>query len=133
AGVPAAELAGRRFCADLDLDAAPGNDDTSGERLTWAGLRPETHIPAQVQESPVVTAASLLPVGGQELDRERARLLLAALAPGVSVSDARVFTLPGTPASKARHRMSKDGRAYKTDKDAAAEQETAWRLRQQFR
>ncbi|MFD5788658.1 RusA family crossover junction endodeoxyribonuclease [Streptomyces sp. NPDC127037] len=132
AGVPAAELTGRRFVADLDL-AAPPEDDDVAERLRWPGLRPASTVPAQGDVVPAVTAASLLPSGGPEMDPERARRLLAALAPGVGVADAAVFTMPGVPASKARHRTGKDGRTYKTDADADAERATGWRLRQQFR
>ncbi|MFE4796160.1 RusA family crossover junction endodeoxyribonuclease [Streptomyces sp. NPDC056708] len=47
AGVPAAALAGRVFLAELDLDAVPENDDTSGERLEWPGLRLAPEIPEQ--------------------------------------------------------------------------------------
>ncbi|MFD4315068.1 RusA family crossover junction endodeoxyribonuclease [Streptomyces sp. NPDC058548] len=133
AGAPAADLVGRAFLADLDLDTVPPNDDTAGERLEWPQLRLLSKIPEQscgVLDT-VVTAASLLPAGGPEWDPERARLLVRALAPGVK--EATFLVLPGVPASKTRPRFSKEGRTYKTAEDTAAEQKTAWRLRQAFR
>ncbi|MFD6935300.1 RusA family crossover junction endodeoxyribonuclease [Streptomyces goshikiensis] len=72
-----------------------------------------------------------LPVGGQDRDRERARLLAEVLAPGAT--DVKVIVLGGPPASKTRPRFTKDGRPYKTDTDTAAEERSAWQLRAQFR
>ncbi|MFD3608974.1 RusA family crossover junction endodeoxyribonuclease [Streptomyces atroolivaceus] len=77
------------------------------------------------------TAASLLPAGGRELDRERARRLAAVLAPGVV--EYKVLVIDGVPHSKERPRFNKDGRAYKSPTDEAAEQRTAWKLRPAFR
>ncbi|MGW6391124.1 RusA family crossover junction endodeoxyribonuclease [Streptomyces sp. NPDC055103] len=76
------------------------------------------------------TAASLLPSGGRDLDRERARRLAAVLAPGVR--DFKVLVLDGPPPAKARPRFA-EGRTYKTEADTAAEQRTAWKLRPVFR
>jgi Holliday junction resolvase RusA-like endonuclease len=138
AGVPAAELAGWVFLAELDLDAIPENDDTAGERLEWPGLRVAPPVPGGWVEGPAgghqpekIRAASLLPAGGPEFDGERARLLASALAPGVTEYTSLVFE--GDPASKARPRFTKEGRVYKTDEDTAAEAATAWHLRRAFR
>jgi Holliday junction resolvase RusA-like endonuclease len=76
---------------------------------------------------------SLLPVGGHDQDRTRARLLAQALAPGVSPEGAVVLTIAGEPASKTRPRFSKDGRTYKTAEDEQAEARTGWQLRRAFR
>lgn len=46
AGCAPEELAGRMFFADLDLYNPPGNDDTSGERLDFPGLRECPPLPA---------------------------------------------------------------------------------------
>jgi Holliday junction resolvase RusA-like endonuclease len=59
--------------------------------------------------------------------------LAQALAPGVSAEDAVVLTIAGDPASKARPRFSKDGRAYKSAEDEQAEARTGWQLRRAFR
>lgn len=129
AGVPADELGGRVFLAELDLDAIPENDDTAGERLEWPGLKVAPDV--GVRPAPAkITAASLLPAGGPELDKERARLLVGALAPGVTEYTALVMR--GDPASKARPRFG-NGRTYKTAADTAAETTTGWSLRRSFR
>ncbi|MFD3844789.1 RusA family crossover junction endodeoxyribonuclease [Streptomyces microflavus] len=134
AGVRPAELAGRRFMAELDLAAAPGNENTAGERLLWPGLQVAPNVPVQADSlrppQVKVTAASLLPAGGKELDRTRARLLAAALAPGAS--DVKVVRFAGNPPSKTRHRFA-DGKAYKTDADTNAELATAQWLKRDFR
>lgn len=134
AGVRPAELAGRRFMAELDLAAAPGNENTAGERLLWPGLQVAPNVPPQVDgPRPArvkVEAASLLPAGGKDLDRTRARLLAAALAPGAT--DVKVLSFAGNPPSKARHRIG-NGRAYKTDADTTAEATTAQWLKLSFR
>lgn len=88
-------------------------------------------IPEQPADVGTPTAASLLPAGGRDADRERARLIAAALAPGVQ--DYRVLVLDGVPHSKERPRFDKQGRAYKSPVDAAAEEKTAWKLRPAFR
>lgn len=75
--------------------------------------------------------SSLLPVGGREHDGERARRLAEVLAPGGS--DIKVLTLPGEPASKARPRFNRDGRAYKASEDEQAEARTGWLFRRAFR
>ncbi|MGW6456316.1 RusA family crossover junction endodeoxyribonuclease [Streptomyces sp. NPDC055078] len=75
-------------------------------------------------------AASLLPAGGPEVDKKRARLLAEVLAPGVT--EYAVLVLPGDPPSKARPRFG-NGRTYKTDVDTAAEDRTGWQLRRSFR
>lgn len=76
---------------------------------------------------------SLLPAGGREQDRARARLMVQALAPGVGPQDVVVLTFSGDPASKTRPRFTKEGRAYKTAEDEQAEACTAWQLRRAFR
>lgn len=38
-GMAPAELVGWAFLTELDLDNPPGNEDTSGERLEWPGLK----------------------------------------------------------------------------------------------
>lgn len=76
-------------------------------------------------------AATLLPAGGRGHDRVRAELLAQALAPGVTTD--KYLVLEGEPASKARHRTSRDGRTYKTSADSAAEARTAWALRRAFK
>lgn len=84
-----------------------------------------------MSEVPAQAAGSLLPAGGRARDRERARLLAAALAPGAA--DVRVVVVGGEPASKARPRFTRDGRTYKTDRDTQAETRTGWELRRSFR
>lgn len=75
--------------------------------------------------------SSLLPAGGQDLDRERARLLASVLAP--AATSGKLLWLPGEPATKARPRFGEGGRAYKTDEDEQAEAATGWLLRRAFR
>ncbi|MET9321912.1 RusA family crossover junction endodeoxyribonuclease [Streptomyces sp. NPDC003038] len=129
-GIPADDLAGRTFLAELDLDAIPGNEDTAGERLEWPGLRLAPRGPEQ-DSAPMLLAASLLPAGGPELDVVRARLLAQALAPGTEKFT--MVVLDGTPASKGRPRFGGNGRAYKADTDKVAETRTQWQLRRAFR
>ncbi|EMF31091.1 hypothetical protein H114_00642 [Streptomyces gancidicus BKS 13-15] len=50
-GREAADLAGVRFLAELDLDNPPGSSDTDGERLQWPGLRVAPPIPAEWTEA----------------------------------------------------------------------------------
>ncbi|KPI33371.1 endodeoxyribonuclease RusA [Actinobacteria bacterium OV450] len=137
AAVPAEELAGRQFIADLDLDAVPSNDDTTGERLEWPGLTVAPKIPEQWgvgaagPDGPAVRSGGrLLPVGGPERDQERALLLAEAIAPGCK--DRKVIVLAGPPPVKARHRVTKEGRTYQSQKDADAEQRTGFMLRRSF-
>ncbi|MFF4388517.1 RusA family crossover junction endodeoxyribonuclease [Streptomyces sp. NPDC001552] len=139
AGVPAAELTGRQFLADLDLDEVPVNGGPVGERLEWPGLVVAPKIPEQwgmgaapPEGPPRLTAAAgrLLPAGGPDRDRERAGLLAQAIAPGAA--DVRVLVYDGPPASKARPRFTKEGGAYKSTKDRDAEQRTALRIKSAF-
>ncbi|RPK58132.1 Endodeoxyribonuclease RusA [Streptomyces sp. ADI96-15] len=87
-----------------------------------------TGSPAEGPEP--LRASSLLPAGDRELDRERARLLAGALAPGVT--EYTCLVMGGDPASKARPRFG-NGRTYKTEADTAAETKTGWTLRRHFR
>ncbi|WP_284576651.1 RusA family crossover junction endodeoxyribonuclease [Streptomyces sp. 2P-4] len=79
----------------------------------------------------LTAGSSLLPAGGRELDRERARLLASALAP--EATEGKLIWLPGEPATKARPRFGAGGRAYKSDEDEQAEAATGWLLRRAFR
>lgn len=49
ANCPPADLAGRRFFAELDLYNPPGNEDTTAERLEFPGLRLSPPLPAKWQ------------------------------------------------------------------------------------
>jgi Holliday junction resolvase RusA-like endonuclease len=80
---------------------------------------------------PAEVGSSLLPAGGRDLDRERARLLASVLAPGAT--SGKLIWWPGEPATKARPRFAAGGKTYKTDEDTAAELATAWQLRRAFR
>ncbi|MFC8884428.1 RusA family crossover junction endodeoxyribonuclease [Streptomyces cinereoruber] len=80
--------------------------------------------------APVVTASSLLPPGGTDQDRARARLLAGALAPGVG--DYKVVVIPGSPHAKERPRAG-EGRVHKSARDKDAEARTGWLLRPAFR
>jgi len=50
ADCPPADLAGRRFFAELDLYKPPGNDDTTAERLEFPGLRRCRPLPPRWQQ-----------------------------------------------------------------------------------
>lgn len=76
------------------------------------------------------TGGSLLPPGGREQDKERARLLAAALAPGASEVLSLVWG--GEPPTKCRPR-SGQGRTYKDRADEEAEKQTGWQIRRLFR
>lgn len=79
--------------------------------------------------SEAAPAGSLLPSGGREQDKERARLLAAALAPGAG--DVLSLVWGGEPPTKTRPRFA-DGRTYKDSRDEAAEARTGWNLRRLF-
>ncbi|MGA5496691.1 RusA family crossover junction endodeoxyribonuclease [Streptomyces cinereoruber] len=92
-----------------------------------------TIVPSQRDDEPVlpvVRASSLLPPGGNDQDRARARLLAGALAPGVA--DYKVVVIPGVPHAKERPRAG-EGRVYKSSGDQKAETATGWLLRPSFR
>ncbi|MEU6628351.1 RusA family crossover junction endodeoxyribonuclease [Streptomyces parvus] len=131
AGVPHGELAGLAFMAELDLTAPPGNSDTAGERLEWPGLQIAPSIPAQPGGTPTVqlTASTLMPTGGPEVDQERARRLARALAPGAL--SVKTVIIPRTPPGKLRPRHTQGGHTYKADGDKEAA--TALYLRRAFR
>ncbi|WP_228994762.1 RusA family crossover junction endodeoxyribonuclease [Streptomyces sp. DH8] len=131
AGVPPGELAGRAFMAELDVATPPGNTDTGGERLEWPGLQIAPTVPAQSDGTPAtrMTASTLMPVGGPELDQERARRLARALAPGAA--SVKVVVIPRTPPGKLRPRHTQDGHTYKADEGEEAA--TALYLRRAFR
>ncbi|WP_371097169.1 hypothetical protein [Streptomyces sanglieri] len=50
-GKKAANLAGERFTARLDLNNPPSNEDTNGERLEWPELALRPPIPAEWLDS----------------------------------------------------------------------------------
>ncbi|MDX2919689.1 RusA family crossover junction endodeoxyribonuclease [Streptomyces sp. NE06-03C] len=80
--------------------------------------------------APAPVGSSLLPAGGRDLDRERARLLASALAPGAT--SGKLIWWLGEPSTKARPRFGAGGKTYKTDEDEQAEAATGWQLRRAF-
>ncbi|MFH8577195.1 RusA family crossover junction endodeoxyribonuclease [Streptomyces zaomyceticus] len=100
--------------------------------VTVAVVEPPAPVEPPRPEAPLnQTGDSLLPVGGQEADQERALRLVQALAPGTG--EIKMLTIPGDPPSKSRPRFAKGGRTYKTKADTDAEERTAWYFRRVFR
>ncbi|MDX2645072.1 RusA family crossover junction endodeoxyribonuclease [Streptomyces sp. PA03-1a] len=95
-----------------------------------AGAAPSSEEPTEFPRR-CYGGSSLLPEGGRELDNERALRLMAALSPGTA--DAKIFVIPGEPASKSRPRFGRGGKTYKTDADTDAEKRTGWHFRRLFK